>query len=60
MENSWFTTIKEDDTGELYIDLPPEMMKSLGWNENTALWWVFDDNKTGVILTAEEPDDKID
>lgn len=38
--------VKEDEQGELYIDLPPEMMEEMGWDENTVLEWrVFDDGK---------------
>jgi hypothetical protein len=38
------SVVKETADGDLYIDLPPEMMESLGWDENTVLEWkVFSD-----------------
>ncbi len=40
------TIIKENDEGELYIDLPQELMEALDWDENTDLvWCVSEDGK---------------
>lgn len=49
------SVVKEDVNGELYIDLPPEMIEALGWDENTVLEWrVFSD---GTIALGKSDDD---
>lgn len=35
----WTTTIKEDPTHGTYIELPPELLETLGWTEGTQLQW---------------------
>lgn len=51
---SYNTIVKQDEDGELYIDLPPEMMEALGWNEDTVLEWrVYDD---GTIALGKADD----
>jgi len=37
--------VKEDEHGELYIDLPQDILKELDWTEDTMLVW--SDNKDG-------------
>lgn len=29
--------VKEDSNGDAFIEIPPEMMEALGWNEKTIL-----------------------
>ena len=42
-------TIKEDEHGELYIDLPDKLMEEMGWDIDTELvWTVYDDGKIGL------------
>lgn len=41
------TTQKLAD-GDVYIELPPELLQETGWDENTELVWVEQDNK--IIL----------
>jgi hypothetical protein len=31
--------VKETDDGELYIELPDELMEKMGWDEDTELVW---------------------
>lgn len=41
--------VKEDENGDLYIDLPDELMEEMGWDENTELvWTVADDGTIGL------------
>lgn len=41
--------VKEDEHGELYIELPPTLLKDMGWDENTELvWTVGDDGQIGI------------
>lgn len=39
------TEVKERDDGELYIDIPQEILTHLKWDESTLLEWV--NNKDG-------------
>jgi hypothetical protein len=42
-------SIKEDEHGELYIDLPDSLMEEMGWDIGTELvWTVYDDGKIGL------------
>ena len=42
-------SIKEDEHGELYIDLPDSLMEEMGWDIDTELvWTVYDDGKIGL------------
>lgn len=51
---NYSTLVKQTEDGELYIDLPPEMMEALGWNEDTVLEWrVYDD---GTIALGKADD----
>ena len=36
---TWTTVVKEDPELGIYIELPPELLKSLGWDENTQVQW---------------------
>jgi hypothetical protein len=36
---TWTTVVKEDPELGTYIELPPELLKSLGWDENTQVQW---------------------
>jgi bifunctional DNA-binding transcriptional regulator/antitoxin component of YhaV-PrlF toxin-antitoxin module len=41
--------VKEDENGELYIELPDELMEEMGWDIDTELvWTVYDDGKIGL------------
>lgn len=41
--------VKEDAEGELYIELPDELMEQMGWDIDTELvWTVYDDGKIGL------------
>lgn len=43
------TLVKQTEDGELYIDLPPEMMEAMGWDEDTILEWrVYEDGTIGL------------
>lgn len=46
--------VQKNDDGELYIELPVELLSELGWNEETSLVWV---EKDGSIVLKEEVDD---
>ena len=47
-------TLQEDpDTGEIIIQLPPEMLESLGWDIGDTLAWGVQDNGS-IILSKRE------
>jgi hypothetical protein len=49
-------TVKEDENGELYIDLPDELMEEMGWDIDTELvWTVYDDGKIGLRKRTDDP-----
>jgi hypothetical protein len=37
--NTWTTAIKEDPELGPYIELPPELLETLGWTEGTQIQW---------------------
>ena len=48
--------VKEDENGELYIELPDELMEEMGWDENTELvWTVADDGTIGLRKRINDP-----
>lgn len=54
-------TVKEDEDGELYIELSESLMKSMGWTEGTSLVWVVDSDKITLReVTGEDFEEYID
>ena len=53
-DTSWRITVKQDNqTKELVIELPPEILAQMGWDFGDTLDW--DTNEDGhVILTKHE------
>lgn len=47
-------TVKEDESGELYIELSDELMEQMGWTEGTTLVWTVENDK---ITLHEETED---
>jgi hypothetical protein len=45
--------VKENDDGELYIELPHDLLKTLHWDENTELIW-SDQHDGSWALTKKE------
>lgn len=39
MQNSWILDVKEAEDGEPYIELPDELIDSLGWKEGDTVHW---------------------
>jgi hypothetical protein len=46
--------IKLNENNELYIDLPPELMELMEWDENTVLEWRVYDNGTIALGKAND------
>lgn len=47
-------TVKEDEDGELYIELSESLMKSMGWTEGTSLVWVVESDKITLREVTDE------
>lgn len=47
--------VQEDEHGELYIELPPELMDQLGWSIGDDLVWIVEED--GKILLRKKTDD---
>jgi len=43
--------VKEDEEGELFIELSDELMERMGWTEGTTLVWDIEDDR--IILREE-------
>ena len=52
---SFSTIVKQDDDGELYIELPPELLDQLGWSIGDDLVWIVEED--GKILLRKRTDD---
>ena len=39
MSKIYRTTVQEDEEGNAFIELPPELLKQLDWNEGDELEW---------------------
>jgi hypothetical protein len=50
-------TVQEDEQG-LYIELPPDLMEDLGWDESTELVWTIDDD--GKVKLGKSKHDSSD
>ena len=46
---SYILEVEEDENGEQFITLPPEVLEDLGWEEGDLLNW--DVKANGIILT---------
>ena len=49
----YHTVVKENDQGELYIDIPQEILSHLNWDESTLLEWVVEDGEFILKRTQE-------
>jgi hypothetical protein len=49
-------TVKETEDGELYIDLPDELMEQMGWNEDTELVWAESEDGSWILKKKENDD----
>lgn len=52
---SFSTIVKQDDDGELYIELPQELLDQLGWSIGDDLEWIVEED--GKILLRKRTDD---
>lgn len=53
-DETYQIVVKENDDGELYIELPWHLMEALEWDENTSLEWRVGED--GSILLGNTDD----
>ena len=46
--------VKQDIDGELFIEIPEQMIDELGWTTETELEWILEDNKVYLKKKQEE------
>lgn len=56
--SSYTVTIQEDENGDLILPLPDELLKELGWDEGTTLYWRVDKHNQSIILTTVSDDER--
>jgi hypothetical protein len=44
---------KDPETGELYLELPKETLKKLGWSEDDELQWIENPDGTWSVIKKE-------
>lgn len=53
---SYVVRVQEDENGELYIVLPPELIEQTDWSDRDDIEWVVEvDDK--ILLRKRETDD---
>jgi hypothetical protein len=43
MQNNYIGEVVEDEDGETMIQLPIELLGQMGWDEQTLLEWIIDE-----------------
>lgn len=58
--NSWIVQVRENGkTKELYLDLPPESLNQIGWDDgDTLLWEELDHGAWSVTKKEDTINDK--
>lgn len=49
MTNNYIIEVQEDQDGELFIELPDDLIEELGWEEGDVLSW--DVQGEGIVLS---------
>jgi hypothetical protein len=53
---TWILDVQEDpETGDLYLEFPPDLLESQGWKEGTVLQW--DIGPGGDVSLTKKQDD---
>ena len=54
-DNNWVVTVQENgEDKELYVELPPEMLNQVGWDDGDTLIWEELDHGGWSIKKKEE------
>ena len=59
-DNNWVVTVQENgEDKELYVELPPEMLNQVGWDDGDTLIWEELDHGGWSIKKKEEDETQI-
>ena len=50
--SNYTVKLEEDENGDLVLPLPDELLKEMGWDIGTVLYWHVDRQNQSVILTT--------
>ena len=50
MATTWQVTVQENEAGELFIELPNELIEVLGWQVGDMLKWTEAPEQAGAYL----------
>ena len=54
MTKTWTAVLEEDEeTGDLILPLPDELIEQLGWKEGDDLVWAIDEETKQISLTKK-------
>lgn len=53
MQSSWILEVQEAENGDPYIELPDELIASLGWKEGDVVEWKDNGDKTWSIIKKD-------
>lgn len=53
--NNWIVHVEQDETGELVLPLPVDLLNQMGWSEGTDLFWI--DNENGTFTLTDKKDE---
>ena len=45
----WISKVEEDAYGDLFIVIPEDIRKDLGWREGDTLEWIIQDDKSVIL-----------
>ena len=48
----YITEVKQDIDGEFFIELPEKLIDELGWNLETELEWVMEEDRKSTRLNS--------
>lgn len=54
VNKSYIARVEQDENGDLILVFPDDMIKTLGWDENTQIEWIDNNNGTFSIKKVEE------
>jgi len=54
INNNYIGEVVEGEDGELDIQLPVELINQMGWDEDTLIEWIVDEEKVMIKEVNEE------
>lgn len=54
-DNEWLITVQENGKDkELFLELPPDALNQVGWNEGDTLEWLDNGNGSFILKKSNE------